>query len=102
MSTENVSTPAAPAEAPDKGVGCDALLAVRLSAWEWHHFLSEIEDGILCVANRDQTNARILYAKIATQLAGHEVTMPPQKRPAPLDDDRPEEKPTTLLKRVFG
>ena len=26
MSTENVSTPAATAEAPDKGVGCDALL----------------------------------------------------------------------------
>jgi hypothetical protein len=26
MSTENVSTPTAHAEAPDKGVGCDALL----------------------------------------------------------------------------
>jgi hypothetical protein len=30
MSTENVSTPAATAEAPDKGVGCDALLGFRL------------------------------------------------------------------------
>ena len=27
MNTENVSTSAAPVETPDKGVGCDALLA---------------------------------------------------------------------------
>lgn len=86
------NTQQTPANAvPVMDVSSDGLLAVRLSAWEWHHFLKEIEDGILCVVNRDQTNARILYSKIATQLAGHEVTMPPQKRPAPLDNDKPDE-----------
>ena len=34
MSTQPDSTPAATAEAPDKGVGCDALLAV-LENLEW-------------------------------------------------------------------
>lgn len=97
------NTQQTPANAvPVMDVSSDGLLAVRLSAWEWHHFLKEIEDGILCVVNRDQTNARILYSKIATQLAGHEVTMPPQKRPAPLDNDKPDEKRPTLLKRIFG
>ena len=42
MSTQTDSTPQAPAKAPDKGVGCDALLAVLN---EWKKRVARLEEG---------------------------------------------------------
>lgn len=52
MSTQPDSTPAATAEAPDKGVGCDALLAgLRTLALRAY---PELKSSRICSRHRDQ------------------------------------------------
>lgn len=68
MSTHTDSTPAAPAEAPDKGVGCDALLAVLdnleglAERWEatpvWHEPL--FRDGRININTGDLHDIAVL------------------------------------------
>ena len=46
--------------------------SVKLSVYDWHGLLYELEQAMRIV-NRDRHNLKVLYGKIATQLAGHEV-----------------------------
>lgn len=88
-----------PAEVPDKGVGTGDLLAVRLSSYEWHALLKELEHA-LCIVNRDRHNPRVLYNSIASQLAGRKIEVEVRLR-----EDEKETvpaKPESWLKRFFG
>jgi hypothetical protein len=87
MNHQSDSSPQTTSESSDNSVD-SIFLTVRLSAWEWHHLLREIEDGVLCVVNRDNENAGILYSKIATQLAGYKVRVPSKKSSVSPDDDK--------------
>jgi hypothetical protein len=85
-------------------VSPSALLPVRMTAWDWHCLLIELQ-GLNAVCNRDNSNVRILYRKVASQLAGHDAGLAERddsKESLPPDDGEFSKERTSLLKRVFG
>ena len=62
----------------------------------------------MCIVNRDQRNTRVLYGKIASQLAGHtvEIAEPESKRhsepAAEPTDEPPKDSSKTFLQRIFS
>lgn len=78
--------------------------AVKLSIFEWHALLRELEEKF-CVVNRNQHNAKVLYNAIASQLHGRPVdvfpkTEEPQKPQVSEKQETPQRKPVPTWKRV--
>lgn len=81
--------------------------SVTMSVWEWHHLLRSMEES-MSVVNRDRRNVRILYGKIATQMAGHNVDVIEPEPEKPSDTTtKPVAEPSkdsskTFLQRIFS
>ncbi len=77
-------------------------VTVTLSPFQWSMLLTQLEND-MCIVNRDRENLFRLYEIIASQLAGHPVTVrrPEAKKPLAETPTREPER-RTWLKDLFN
>ncbi len=83
----------------------DTPLTVTLTSYEWHALLKSLEEH-MCIVNRNQENTFTLYELIASQLAGHPITVSRPKDSVPVTANKPSTEPIyfqpTLWQRLTG